>query len=71
MVRITTPCLVAVLVGFCLQAQPVRGQEKETYLIEAGKPHANFALPEIDGSRNVRLNEFRGKKLLLFHFASW
>jgi hypothetical protein len=28
-------------------------------------------LPRIDGREAVRLSDFRGKKVLLIHFAAW
>jgi hypothetical protein len=37
----------------------------------AGKPHHNFTLPRIDNGEAVSLSQFRGKKVLLIHFASW
>jgi peroxiredoxin len=37
---------------------------------QVGKPHPDFLLPKIDGSFG-RLSDTRGKKVLLFHFASW
>ena len=33
--------------------------------------HPDFELPSIDENKLVKLSDFRGKKLLLFHFASW
>ena len=37
----------------------------------AGQPHLDFILPSIDGDKNIQLSDFRGKKVLLLHFASW
>jgi peroxiredoxin len=34
------------------------------------KAFPDFLLPSIDGGFG-RLSDYRGKKLLLFHFASW
>jgi len=31
----------------------------------------DIELPTIDGSKTLRLSDFRGKKLLLVEFASW
>jgi hypothetical protein len=36
-----------------------------------GKPHADFALPSIDDNSKITLSDFRGKKVVLIHFASW
>jgi hypothetical protein len=37
---------------------------------KAGQMHPDFILPNIEGGF-TRLSDFRGKKILLFHFASW
>lgn len=36
-----------------------------------GQPHPDFVLPSIDDQHLVQLSGFRGKKVLLLHFASW
>ena len=33
--------------------------------------HATFSLPSIQDRQPITLSSFRGKKLLLLHFASW
>ena len=43
----------------------------EAYHPRVGQPHAEFTLPAIDDGRPVSLSDFRGKKVLLIHFASW
>jgi cytochrome oxidase Cu insertion factor (SCO1/SenC/PrrC family) len=35
-----------------------------------GKPAAAFALPDLEG-KTVRLEDFRGKVLMLFFWATW
>ena len=35
-----------------------------------GQPHPDFILPSIDGEK-IQLSKYRGKKVLLLHFASW
>jgi len=35
-----------------------------------GKPAAPFALPDLDG-KTARLEDFRGKVLMLFFWATW
>ena len=37
---------------------------------DAGQMHPDFLLPNLDGGSG-RLSDYRGKKVLLFHFASW
>ena len=34
-------------------------------------PHPDFILPSIDNDEKIQLSKFRGKKVLLLHFASW
>jgi hypothetical protein len=36
-----------------------------------GEPHVDFVLPDIDSREPVALSDFRGKKTILIHFASW
>lgn len=33
--------------------------------------HPDFILPSIDGDSQIQLSSYRGKKVLLLHFASW
>lgn len=35
-----------------------------------GNIHPDFVLPSIDGG-DIRLSDYRGKKVLLVNFASW
>jgi hypothetical protein len=42
-----------------------------TYKPVVGQPHPDFILPSIEDRSAVRLSDFRGKKVLLVHFASW
>ena len=35
-----------------------------------GEMYPDFVLPTLDGEVK-RLSDFRGKRILLFHFASW
>jgi hypothetical protein len=41
------------------------------YIPRVGKTHSDFVLPRIDNGEPIRLSQFRGKKVLLIHFASW
>ena len=36
-----------------------------------GRPHPAFVLPSIADGKPISLAQFRGKKVLLIHFASW
>ena len=39
--------------------------------IEAGKPFPSLTLPSMEGGARMSVDQFRGKKLLLFVYASW
>ena len=36
-----------------------------------GEPHPDFILPGTEDDKPRRLSDYRGKKVLLVHFASW
>ena len=36
-----------------------------------GQIHFDFSLPDINDGKLKKLSDFRGKKVLLLHFASW
>ena len=46
-------------------------ESSDAYQLEVGKVHPDFVLPRIDTGEPVTLSQFRGKKVLLLHFASW
>ena len=60
---------VLIMALLCLPASSNKsfGQYRPT----VGQPHADFLLPRIDNREPVSLSQFRGKKVLLIHFASW
>jgi len=39
--------------------------------LKIGEPAPDFALPSLDGQRTIRLSDFRGRRLLIFTWASW
>ena len=41
------------------------------YAPRVGEVHPDFVLPRIDTREPVSLSQFRGKKVLLIHLASW
>jgi hypothetical protein len=41
------------------------------YSPRVGRPHPDFTLPSIVDGQPISLSQFRGKKVLLVHFASW
>ncbi len=57
-------CLLALAPGrACAEDRPAIG-------LEPGQMYPDFLLPTLDGELHS-LSEYRGKKILLFHFASW
>lgn len=66
-------CCVAVLIVMTITlSDDLVGQTgPATYRPQVGKPHPDFVLPRIDNGKPLRLSDFRGKKVLLVHFASW
>jgi hypothetical protein len=49
------------LVPFPLRAQNLR----------IGEPAPNFSLARADGSGDVRLSQFRGRRVVIFSWAAW
>jgi len=41
------------------------------YSPRVGQVHPDFTLPDITDREPVSLSQFRGRKVLLVHFASW
>jgi cytochrome oxidase Cu insertion factor (SCO1/SenC/PrrC family) len=51
-------------------AAPTAREKMGVQVYESPKPAPAFALPALDG-RSVRLEDYRGKALLLFFWATW
>ncbi len=45
-------------------------QDRPPIATKSGEMYPDFVLPTLDGDIK-RLSDFRGKRILLFHFASW
>lgn len=58
-----TNFLPAIMVACLAQSVPQMGKGKD-------QTFPDFLLPSIDGGYG-RLSDYRGKKVLLFNFASW
>jgi hypothetical protein len=41
------------------------------YSPQVGQLHPDFTLPNIADNKPVSLSQYRGRKVLLIHFASW
>lgn len=63
LLRLAASCVIV-----CVTLGGARG---ENYAPRVGELHADFTLPSIADGRPVSLRQFRGKKVLLIHFASW
>jgi len=55
--------LLGVVMALAAQDTPAVGKGRD-------QAFPDFLLPSIDGGRG-RLSDFRGRKVLLFNFASW
>ena len=62
--RITIVCLLALVL-------PVGSMYGAGYSPRVGELHGELVLPNIADGAPVALSDFRGKKVLLIHFASW
>ena len=45
--------------------------DADGYSPRVGQAHPDFILPDITDRKPVSLSQFRGRKVLLVHFASW
>lgn len=39
--------------------------------LRVGEPAPDFALPSLDGKSTIRLSDLRGRRVLIFTWASW
>jgi hypothetical protein len=53
-------CLLTFAAGFAAAAE-----------IQVGEPAPDFELPSLDGKHTIRLSDFRGRRVLIFTWASW
>ena len=58
--------LICTGAAFCTSAALAGG-----YAPQVGRPHPEVTLPSLAGGAPVSLSQFRGRKVLLIHFASW
>lgn len=64
------PLAVLLIAGASLPCERTLAQSGAYRPIQ-GEPHPEVVLPSIEDQRAVALSQFRGKKVLLIHFASW
>ena len=55
---------------FLIAPGSVYAQDRPPIGVKTGEMYPDFLLPTLDGELH-RFSEYRGKKILLFHFASW
>ncbi len=60
---------ILVGIGVILNSD-TKAQERPEIGVKKGQMYPDFLLPTIDGELG-RFSDYRGKKILLFHFASW
>ena len=61
---------VALCAQFLIAPGAAAAADRPELGMKKGQMHPDFILPTIDG-KTLRLSDYRGKKVLLFHFASW
>lgn len=67
---------LSTMLAFALLPTPSHAQSESKrihlkYKPTVGESHPDFILPTIDGKKQIQLSSYRGKKVLLLHFASW
>ena len=62
--------LMPLCVCLTLMPSPARADQEPTIGTAVGEAYPDLVLPTLAG-KNVRLSDYRGKKVLLIHFASW
>ncbi|MEE8171195.1 MAG: hypothetical protein V3T70_11675 [Phycisphaerae bacterium] len=50
---------------------PAPADHNESALAMVGEPYPKVVLPTIEHDRVIDLDSYRGRKILLVHFASW
>lgn len=46
-------------------------QRRQIYPVPVSATHPDFKLPNVEDGKPISLSDYRGKKVLLVHFASW
>lgn len=69
--RLSAALILGVAVIVSAATAESQESKSKTYRPKVGELHDDFCLPQIGNSKPVSLSDFRGKKVLLMHFASW
>ncbi len=70
MTRVCRLLTIAASLAAAVLAVPSH-QARAQYQPKVDAPHPDFVLPRIDNREAVSLAQYRGRKVLLIHFASW
>ena len=65
------PKLLVATILILLLASESTFAQSSSYEPKVGEVHSEIVLPRIDTREAVSLSAYRGKKVLLIHFASW
>ena len=68
--RRTMTILPLVSAALAFAPAEIQADDRPTIGTAEGQMYPDFVLPSLVG-KQVRLSDYRGKKVLLFHFASW
>ena len=69
LLAVVMTCVISIQSEVTAQKGP--SDSSGRYHPQIGRPHPDFELPNIETGEKVSLTQFRGKQLLLLHFASW
>ncbi len=70
MVGLSVLCTAMVAVG-AVTVHAADDSAQAPYRAVVGEPHPDFVLPNIKDGQPLQLSDYRGRKVLLIHFASW
>jgi hypothetical protein len=65
MLRINRPIISGVGIFLILAARHTGAA------VKVGQPAPHFAVESLDGGSTIRLKDFRGRRVLVFTWASW
>ena len=68
--NLTCAALLPLCACLTLMPVPANADQAPTIGTAVGEAYPDFVLPTLEG-QDVRLSDYRGKKVLLIHFASW
>ncbi len=59
------------LFGLLVVNASICSAQATRYAPKVERAHPDFVLPSIEDGAAIKLSDYRGKKVLLMHFASW